>query len=171
MIFGWRLFELGISEGSLMTVKVLNELYQENPLEPRYGCHGSLCAECGSFFRPVIITPTHSKDYRNPHISQVWYKSERLLRTADRVFIIGYSLPEDDVDVIYLLKRGLNQLDPNKITVVEFDEQNRKIDEHPVGLRYRSLFGDQLDWRTEGFGMWLQEHKNRALSPLDGSLS
>jgi len=154
-----------------MTVKVLNELYQENPLEPRYGCHGSLCAECGSFFRPVIITPTHSKDYRNPHISQVWYKSERLLRTADRVFIIGYSLPEDDVDVIYLLKRGLNQLDPNKITVVEFDEQNRKIDEHPVGLRYRSLFGDQLDWRTEGFGMWLQEHKNRALSPLDGSLS
>lgn len=167
---GCHRLELGISESGRSTVKVLKELYNENPLEPRYGCHGSPCSECGTFVRPVLITPTHSKDYRNPHISQVWYKAERLLREADRAIIVGYSLPEDDVNVIYLLKRGLGKLDTSMITVVEFDQRRRKIDKHPVGLRYRSLFGDGIDWRTEGFEAWLQEHKIRSLSPLDGPI-
>lgn len=159
-----------IAEDGYSTIKVLEQLYHENPLEPRYGCHGSACLECGTFVRPVLITPTQSKDYRNPHISQVWYKAERLLREADRAIIVGYSLPEDDINVIYLLKRGLSHLDTSMITVVEFDKKRRKINKHPVGLRYRSLFGDGLDWRTEGLEAWLQEHTDRSLSPLDGPL-
>jgi len=92
------------------------------------------------------------------------------LREADRAIIVGYSLPEDDVNVIYLLKRGLSQLDTRMTTIVESDLKRQKIDEHPVGLRYRSLFGDGLDWRTEGLEAWLQEHTDRGLSPLDGPL-
>ena len=56
------------------------------------------------------------------------------------------------------------------ITVVEYDEENRKLDEHPVGLRYRALFGDEIDWRTEGFEAWLQRHDDLGLSPLYGKL-
>jgi hypothetical protein len=170
---GCHRLELGISEASLNTVKVLNELYQENPLEPRYGCHGSECVECKTYVRPVLITPTHSKDYRNPHISQIWYKAERLLRGADRVIIIGYSLPEDDVDVIYMLKRGLDRLrreSPEMITVVEHDNQHRDISTHPTGLRYRSLFGEHIDWRTEGFKAWVLKHRQQNLNPIDGPI-
>jgi hypothetical protein len=89
-----------------------------------------------------MITPTRIKDYRNPHISNIWYGAERLLRRADRAIIIGYSLPEDDVDVIYLLKRGLKNTPASQITVVEYDPQNRPLQEHLVGQRYRSVFGD-----------------------------
>jgi hypothetical protein len=33
---------------------------------------------------------------------------------------LGYSLPDDDVEVVYLLKRGLAHItDPKKITVIE----------------------------------------------------
>lgn len=166
---GCHRLELGVSDSG-RTHKVLNVLYHENPLEPRYGCHGSECSECKTFVRPVLITPTHSKDYRNPHISQVWYKAERLLREADRVIIVGYSLPDDDIDVIYLLKRGLGKIDSNMITVVEYDEERRNVEENPVGQRYRSLFGDGFDWRTEGFQDWIQKHHDRGLSPLDGPL-
>jgi hypothetical protein len=30
--------------------------------------HRSLCPECQTRLRPVLITPTHRKDYRNPHL-------------------------------------------------------------------------------------------------------
>ena len=150
--------ELGITESERSTIKVTNELYNESSLEERYSCHGSPCSKCGTFVRPVLITPTHMKDYRNPHISQIWYEAGRTLQQADRVIFVGYSLPEDDVDVTYLLKRGLSNIPASSITVVEFDPEHRALRENPVGRRYRSLFGDDLDWHTEGFGNWVDTH-------------
>lgn len=68
--------------------------------------------------RPVMITPTQREDYRNPHITQVWYKAEELLRSASTALFIGYSMPAADVEVIYLFKRGLEHLPAQAITVV-----------------------------------------------------
>jgi len=57
--------------------------------------------------------------------------------------------------VIYLLKRGLGQLAnraPKNITVVEqTSDHAQAIGKHPVGRRYRSIFGPDIDWRTDGF--------------------
>ncbi|HJU22262.1 MAG TPA: hypothetical protein VJ891_07110, partial [Casimicrobiaceae bacterium] len=113
------------------------------------------CEACGTQLRTVLVAPTHRKDYRNPHIAQVWYKAERLLRQAARVVFIGYSLPDDDVEVMYLLKRGLWDLRGPAVTVVEYDEQRRSLDEHDVGRRYRSLFGPGIDFNTDGMVSWL----------------
>jgi hypothetical protein len=57
---------------------------------------------------------------------------------------VGYRLPDDDLDVIYLLKRGLGQLAshaPQNITVVEkaSDERMRAIGRHPLGRRYTDM--------------------------------
>jgi hypothetical protein len=118
-----------------------------------------------------MVTPTHRKDYRNPHVARVWYQAERALREADRAIIIGYSLPEDDVEVAYFLKRGLARVPAKEITVVEYDQPaHRTLREHPVGRRYRSLFGDELDWRTDGFAEWLGAHERHGLSPLSARL-
>jgi hypothetical protein len=150
--------DLGVSEGGDGTIKVLDELFQEQrgtvgTLEHRYTCRGSPCADprCETPVRPVMITPTHMKDYRNPHIARIWYGAAQALRDADRVHIIGYSLPPDDVDVVYLLKRNLQHLDSENITVVEYDPQNRSLAEHEVGNRYRALFGNRIHWVTSGF--------------------
>lgn len=140
-------------------------------LDDQYA-HRSQCPECMTPLRPILITPTHRKDYRNPHIARVWYEAERALQRANRVFFVGYSLPDDDVEVLYLLKRGLRapigaQLPPTQITVIEFDDQHRKVDVHPVGQRYRALFGEGIDFRTEGFGAWVNACRltNPALIP------
>lgn len=148
--------DLGISKSGRGTVKVLHQLYAHNKLEERYGCHGSPCNDCRTFVRPVLITPTHRKDYRNPHVAQVWYQAEQELRRCTSAVIVGYSLPEDDVDVAYLFKRGLGHLPANKITVVEFDPSGRSVRDHPVGGRYRSLFGDGIVWRTDGFQAYVE---------------
>lgn len=157
---GCHRLDLGVSSsGKIGTVKVLDKLYHENPLEQRYSCHGSECPECKVFVRPVLITPTHRKDYRNPHLSQVWYHAERALRQATRAIFIGYSLPDDDVDVIYLLKRGLtreNTEKPAEITVVEYDSLKRQLKDYPVGSRYRTLFGDGIHWHNGGFEEYLK---------------
>jgi NAD-dependent SIR2 family protein deacetylase len=152
--------DIGLSEegpSSLNTRKVLDDLYQEVNLHDKYSCQGANCPDCGSQVRPVLITPTHKKDYRNPHIAQVWYQAERALRESDRVFIIGYSLPDDDVEVIYLLKRGLAHLaaSPKKITVVQSGKRGQRVNDHEVGRRYRALFGERFDWQVGGFQGWL----------------
>jgi len=128
--------DLGVSKSG-STYKMLEELYITNPLEARYSCHGFPCPQCSTFVEPVLITPTQLKDYRNPHVTKVWTLAEQVLRKAERVFIVGYSLPDDDLDVIYLLKRGLGQLanrTPQNITVVEktTDETMRSLGKHPV---------------------------------------
>jgi hypothetical protein len=106
-----------------------------------------------------MITPTHLKDYRNPHIASLWYRAERELQDCTRVIFIGYSLPWDDVDVIYLLKRGLlrkNGASP-AITVVEHSARKVPIDEHDSGRRYRAVFGRNIDWQPIGFEKWLRQ--------------
>jgi hypothetical protein len=144
--FSKALLELFISEGS-----------EANDLDHRYSCHGSPCKSCGTFVRPVMITPTQKKDYRNPHIAQVWYKAEEMLRSASSVVFVGYSMPGDDVEVVYLLKRGLEHLPANQITVVEFDDKNRSVEEHEVGQRYQSIFGPGIKWLTCGFEGWAKQ--------------
>jgi NAD-dependent SIR2 family protein deacetylase len=145
--------ELGASD-SKKYIAVLGRLANRS-LEQAFTVDGNPCPVCKTRLRPLLIAPTHLKDYRNPHLSQVWYEAERVLRQAERAIFIGYSLPDDDVEVIYLLKRGLAHVKPENITVVEYDPAKPPLLSHAVGRRYRTLFGDGLDWHPEGLGEWL----------------
>ncbi|MBR1069142.1 hypothetical protein [Bradyrhizobium liaoningense] len=158
--------EIGGSESRLY-LKVLQRLVGPTPsLEQSYTPDGNPCPSCQTRLRPLLIAPTHLKDYRNPHLGQVWYEAERVLREADRAVFIGYSLPDDDVEVVYLVKRGLAHLTPDRITVVEYDMAMPTLASHTVGRRYRTLFGDGVDWHPEGLDNWL-----RQLTASGGGLS
>jgi hypothetical protein len=118
---------------------------------------GAPCTVCQSKMRPLLVAPSHLKDYRNPHLSQVWYEAQRVLRQAQRVVFVGYSMPEDDVEVVYLVKRSLAHItNPKQITVIEYceDDVTVKAEDHPVGRRYQALFGD-IDWTAGGLQQWL----------------
>jgi hypothetical protein len=150
--------EIGASESRLFVKALTSLVGAGHKLESFYLGAGSKCQTCGSELRALLIAPSHLKNYRNPHLTSVWYRAERLLRTANRAIFVGYSLPDDDVEVIYLLKRGLAHLSPSDITVVEFDAVNPNIamNAHPVGRRYRSLFGDGIAWSARGLKDWLE---------------
>jgi len=147
--------EIGASDARKY-LKILNSLVGPS-LEQAYQIDGGICPtpNCLGKLRPLLIAPTHLKNYRNPHIAQVWYEAEQMLRTAGRVIFIGYSLPEDDVEIIYLLKRSLAHLTPSQITVVSYNPAMPPLGSDPIGRRYRTLFGDAIDWHPEGIDPWL----------------
>jgi hypothetical protein len=153
--------QIGASESSKF-LKVLGRLVGPS-LEQHYTPDGNPCPICGTRLRPLLIAPSHLKDYRNPHLAQVWYEAERVLREADRAIFIGYSLPDDDIEVIYLVKRGLAHLTPDRITVVEYDPTMPPLVMHTVGRRYRTLFGNGIDWHPEGLDRWLSQAKAPAV--------
>jgi hypothetical protein len=86
-------------------------------LRSSFTADGAPCGVCGRSLRPLLVAPSHMKDYRNPHLSQVWYEAQRVLRQADRAIFVGYGLPDDDVEVVYLLKRGLAHLSVANSTI------------------------------------------------------
>lgn len=146
--------QLGASSAKLY-FKVMQRLAGPD-VESLFTPEGDPCPECGTRLRPLLIAPTHMKDYRNPHVTRVWFEAERLLRAARRAVFVGYSLPEDDVEVVYLLKRTLSR--PNvAVTVIEYDKENPDVaaTDHPVGRRYRTLFGDAMEWHASGIDGWL----------------
>jgi hypothetical protein len=148
--------EIGISE-SRKYLKIMNRLVGTpgtEGLEATYMRQGNPCQTCGSELRPLLIAPTQLKNYRNPHLTQVWYEAERVLRGCQKVIFVGYSMPDDDLEVVYLFKRSLAHLGPQDFTVVESDAALRPLQIHEVGRRYRALFGD-VNWHPEGIDPWL----------------
>jgi hypothetical protein len=152
---GCQRLDLGMSASgkTIADSSLLRELYDFKKLDQHFLCSEDSCDECqckfcGTPLRAVMITPSFAKDYRNPHIQRVWYEAEWMLRESTRAYIIGYSLPNDDLDVIHLLRRGLEHLAPNDITVV-----THGLDD-AIRRRYWSLFGPQINFETGGFEAW-----------------
>lgn len=103
----------------------------------------------------MLISPSFQKDYCNPHTIQIWREADDALRRARKVVFIGYSLPEDDIYVQYVLKRAAAHLRDGAVTVVEYDPTDmRPAYVNSVGRRYIWLFGDMIDWHPEGFASW-----------------
>lgn len=64
------------------------------------------CKICNSEMIPIIIPPTFFKVMSNYHLQQIWHESERSLKEAERIFFCGYSFPDADIHIKYLLKRA-----------------------------------------------------------------
>ncbi|NJO36124.1 MAG: hypothetical protein HC869_26795 [Rhodospirillales bacterium] len=160
--------DLGISAEGNLTEKVLHkfvkgEREKKRLLETRYeGREVSGCEACGAEVRPVLISPSLYKDYRNPHISRIWYEAEMLLRHSSQVVFIGYSFPDDDVHVAYLMKRALQHLAPERITVVEYSKKRIARAKNVVYQRYRAMFGKGFNWFDKGLEQWLLKHSDQA---------
>jgi NAD-dependent SIR2 family protein deacetylase len=76
---------------------VLSLLYPDRPI--------TQCEFCSSIMSPVIVPPTFYKDMSRVFLSSIWNRAENALREADHVIFCGYSLPDADMHIKYLLKR------------------------------------------------------------------
>lgn len=62
------------------------------------------------------------------------------MRRADEVFFIGYSLPESDIHVRYLLKKALFRKKEYPRIVVITSPRNKEVSE--LHIRYKNFFGE-----------------------------
>lgn len=80
------------------------------------------CPRCGASWSPVIVPPTYYKEMSNVYLSTVWAHATDRLRTASDIVFCGYSFPDADMHVKYLVKRAqLNRdirSEPLRVTLV-----------------------------------------------------
>jgi len=64
-----------------------------------------ICGQCETLTVPIIIPPTYFKALSNLYLRQIWHAAEQALMKCNRLVFCGYSFPDADVHVRYLLKR------------------------------------------------------------------
>lgn len=104
----------------------------------------------------LLITPTNLKSYARAHVSMIWQRAERALRDALQVVFVGYSLPDADFHIKYLLQKALHRSPRPKIVVVDFKPPDAV---RPTGeeVRYKRLFGPNISYYTGGFEKYVDE--------------
>ena len=83
---------------------------------------------------PILVAPTWQKSLGG-YLSAVWREAVSALRTATRVIILGYSMPQTDQHFRYLMAAGLqDNISLRKVLIVNNDEREE------FELRLSSLF-------------------------------
>lgn len=116
--------------------------------------------------QPVVVPPTSSKSpfYGNTALRAQWHNAFQQLKTADRLIIMGYSMPTTDLQICSLL--GLAMKDSTQIVVVDHSAQaaehiQKLFPHHDVDSRYAGpgaidrFIDESCDyvahWRRDGF--------------------
>jgi hypothetical protein len=111
------------------------------------------CKNDHTLQEPLIILPAWHKSYDNPHISTIWFKAEKVLRRTKKVFFVGCSLRESDVNVRYLVKKSLFRKGGAPVVVIDKkrteNEEDRRQKES-IKNAYKKIFGN-VDYQPVGF--------------------
>jgi SIR2-like domain len=107
---------------------------------------------------PVLIMPSREQDYSDPYFKAMFPKTVRLMRESAVLVLVGYSLPEDDALIRFILRQfaeeqedGLGKfifyidLMPNakkRARLVEVFPWIEEIDSFPRILLYEGGFAD-----------------------------
>jgi NAD-dependent SIR2 family protein deacetylase len=114
----------------------------------------ALCKNCKSQLIPIIIPPTYFKKMDNVYLAQIWNNLEQSLRKVENIIFCGYSFPDSDIHIKYLLKRIQTNRDLDKvqkITVINNHPgkiQNIKDEER---IRYTRFLGEDLNYTDKSF--------------------
>lgn len=64
------------------------------------------CSYCQALLAPVLVPPTYRKGIgKYPFLADVWGKAQEVVRQVDELIVIGYSLPEADMEARWLFKK------------------------------------------------------------------
>jgi NAD-dependent SIR2 family protein deacetylase len=117
------------------------------PSERRPTCANS---SCNGATIPIVVPPTFFKVMSDFHLQQVWHHANLALSQAERIFFCGYSLPDADMHIRYLLKRAeINSGNTPEVFVLnkpktadgEALPKDEKV-ERDEAERYKRLFRD-----------------------------
>jgi len=99
------------------------------------------CENCRSKVVPIIVPPTFFKVMSNYFLEQIWHKTDELLRTAKRIIFCGYSFPDADIHIRYLLKRAeLYKNHEFQIYVINHHESKSLEEAQNEVSRYKRFF-------------------------------
>jgi NAD-dependent SIR2 family protein deacetylase len=101
---------------------------------------------CGTLAVPIIIPPSYFKVLSNLYLQEVWNLAEQALSRADMWVFCGYSFPDADMHVKYLLKRvQVNSSKLRKVLVFNWHRLKEKKDADAEQHRLQRFFGKGFD--------------------------
>lgn len=101
------------------------------------------CDDCQSEMIPIVIPPTFFKVMSNYYLREIWRQVEISLRNAHRIYFCGYSFPDADIHIKYLLKRIETSLGSTpEIYVINDHEGKTDHQKETEELRYKRFFKD-----------------------------
>lgn len=111
------------------------------------------CLECGELTEPIIVPPTYFKNMSNIFLSNVWNETEKTLRETDLLVFCGYSFPEADMHIKYMLKRVQTngRKTPLKIMVFNNHSQKQRITLKKEERRYKRFLGEDVIFTDNSF--------------------
>jgi hypothetical protein len=110
------------------------------------------CAECQSVYSPLIVPPTFYKDLNNAFLSSIWNRTDVALRKVKRIVFCGYSFPDADIHIKYLLKRAQTNRDTLlKVTVVNNHTGKKAADAQQERDRYTLFLGSAVEYTDKSF--------------------
>ena len=113
-----------------------------------------LCDRCLALAVPIIIPPTYFKALSNLYLRQIWHAAERDLQECARIIFCGYSFPDADVHVRYLLKRiEVNGETTPDVYIVNEHEGKAQDARAAEQARYMRFFRDKskVHWTRLSF--------------------
>jgi NAD-dependent SIR2 family protein deacetylase len=134
--------------------------------------HWALCPACGQIevgrpacrrcdnrrLHALIISPTLLKSYEGAHLQQIWDQALACMQQAERLVFVGYSLPQADVAVYHLIRRGLlaGRRGAPHVTVInhtnpDWSASERDLHHQGVRARFTRLFGADVAFDFNGF--------------------
>ena len=111
------------------------------------------CLNCNEHTIPIIVPPTYFKNMSNIHLSSVWNKAESSLRKADIIIFCGYSFPDADIHIKYMLKRVQTSRNNNPLKFIVFNNhKNKSISVlKKEEMRYKRFLGKDIIFTKDSF--------------------
>lgn len=114
----------------------------------------SYCQKCETVYSPIIVPPTFYKDLSKVFLSQVWNRAENELSEVEHLIFRGYSFPDADIHIKYLIKRiQKNRRNPHslKITVINNHTGKKNETKEEEKLRFQRFLGYNVNYTGFGF--------------------
>jgi len=118
------------------------------------------CEFCQSAVSPMIVPPTFYKDMSRVFLGNIWNKCENALRDTDHMIFCGYSLPDADMHIKYLLKRmQTNRGVPQQVRFTIFNHREGKTEDEASmeEQRYQRFFGSGINYTRKSFQDFVQD--------------
>lgn len=119
----------------------------------------SSCPICGTIYSPIIVPPTFYKEMNNIFLAQTWNLAEKALRKTKHLVFSGYSFPDADMHIKYLIKRGqINRQTNLKITVVNHFIGKKDCEEEKK--RFCRFLGNSINYTQVSFEQFAKDPRS-----------
>jgi hypothetical protein len=109
------------------------------------------CKRCDTAMVPIVVPPSYFKAISNYYLQAIWRRTESILQQAKRIFICGYSFPDADIHVKYLLKRAqIARGHPFEVLIVNSFTNKDGRQSYEENLRISRFFGTGAVIRDTG---------------------